>query len=696
MGPSSRAGTSSSNPSEQARFDARQPPPQACAVLVPVWGAAFVRQFLDYCLPTLLAPNNLPALARALPTRFVLLAQGSDLPAVREHPSWQRLAQCCATQIELIDDLIADGNHHATVTLAYARALRATGEAMRDTVFVFLVGDYLVADGSLNAVLERITAGASGVLAGSLQIDADAARSLLRHRLPAETGSLALSARLLTGWALAHLPPTSAASIVDRSFLRDVEATRLFWSVDRDTLLGRFYLLHMIAIRPEVADFVVGAPCDYSFIPELCPSNNVAVLTDSDDYLVVEMQPHGRGSASLRRGPPRPAVLARGLSQWTTARHRQNAAFSLVFHAGDVARNITETEAQASAFIGEIAKRLRPAPQPHRDHPFWTGMMALQRAGAAPLSGEAWAHLLGAVPATGGLTGLLWRARLQLLGHPPGVTACHPRWPDFHLAYRVLKRRLDRSDRLLVLSATPRASMQWLRPLCETIESTKPDSIADAAWKQRSATFDACLWMIEPDRAGDGSAAIDRIRGLLKPAGRLLILVAQDPDAAPATTRAAAADLGLVLQRSGIELQAVHYLPGGAVRATLARALSGVVRAGRGGARPLLPLVLAAGALALAAIVASNLAILVRASKRPPRGPCSSVLIVGRPAPVPAKSAIDCQNARGYDVSETRPAGSNRVAARRRLAIGAGSAIATAICGIVAPTGLLRWADRRG
>src|SRR5690349_3790191 len=99
---------------------AQRSPPTACAVLMPVWGQAFVRQLLDHCLPTLLAPGNLPALARALPTRFVLLTQASDAPAVTGHAVWRQLTQCCDGEIVAIDDLIADGNHHATVTLAYA------------------------------------------------------------------------------------------------------------------------------------------------------------------------------------------------------------------------------------------------------------------------------------------------------------------------------------------------------------------------------------------------------------------------------------------------------------------------------------------------------------------------------------------------------------------------------------------------
>ena len=186
---------------------ARSPaPPKTCALLMPVWGAAFVRQFLDFCLPTLLAAGNIPALARTLPTRFVLLTRSRDVPAIAEHPAWQHLAKYCERNVQTIDDLVVEGNHHATITLAYTRALRTSGEAMRDTVFLFLVADYLVADGSLPTVLKRIQAGASGVLAGNLQIVADAAVPLLREataRLEMRTFAASATANELGGHASA-------------------------------------------------------------------------------------------------------------------------------------------------------------------------------------------------------------------------------------------------------------------------------------------------------------------------------------------------------------------------------------------------------------------------------------------------------------------------------------------------------------
>ena len=196
---------------------------------------------------------------------------------------------------------------------------------MLDTCFFFLISDYLVADGSLGSVLDRMLAGASGVLAGNFQVVAEDAVKTFYKRFDQGTPELVLPPRDLMAWALTYLHPMTAANMVNFPLCHSLHSNRLFWRVDENTLIGRFYLMHMICIRPEVADFVIGSSCDYSFIPEMCPSGNVSILTDSDDYLVVEMQPRRHERNFLRLGPRNPRALAADLSEWTTQRHRENA-----------------------------------------------------------------------------------------------------------------------------------------------------------------------------------------------------------------------------------------------------------------------------------------------------------------------------------------------------------------------------------
>jgi hypothetical protein len=440
-----------------------RPPARTICVLLPVWGTEFIGQFLDYSLPTLLAPGNIPALAKALATRFVFLTRAADEAKFRAHPAFQHLATVTEVEFSPIDDLITSGNHSTTITLAYARAVRATGSAMRDTCFFFLVSDYIMADGSLAAVLRRMQAGASAVQVGNFQLMEETAESWLDRRFAGAGVSLALTARELMRWGLDCLHPITLANMVNFPLCHNPEANRLLWRVDDATLIGRFYLLHMICIRPELSEFIVGSSCDYSFIPEMCPSGNVVTITDSDDYLVVEVQPRWHESNFLRVGPGSVAELAKKLSDWTTAGHRKNARDTIVFHADEPPAGLAGAIAEADRYIAEIGARLAMTPQPHRDHPYWRGALAaFEAAGARRGIDEAGGASSGAPRYSVGRA-LGWLQN-KLFGLVPEVTRAHPRWRDLQSPLASDVALLGASGaRVLIAANRTTAVTDWAR-----------------------------------------------------------------------------------------------------------------------------------------------------------------------------------------------------------------------------------------
>jgi hypothetical protein len=146
---------------------------------------------------------------------------------------------------------------------------------------------------------------------------------------------------------------------------------RVFWRAGAGTLVARFYLRHMLCIRPETDRFDVGSSCDYSFIPEMCPSGRVVAIADSDDYCVVELQPRLHENDFIVPGRLTPKRLAGYLSDWTTADHRRNAHTAVVFHADDVSRDVPGVVADSDAYIRRVETSLPAAPQPARGHPYW-------------------------------------------------------------------------------------------------------------------------------------------------------------------------------------------------------------------------------------------------------------------------------------------------------------------------------------
>jgi hypothetical protein len=508
----------------------RRGPAQAVHVLLPVWGYRYVTQFLDFSLPTLLAPGNLPAVAGVLPSTFVFLTSSDDADRLLAHPGYRALKAICATEIEIIDDLITGDNHSTTITLAFERGVRATGAAVLDTCFFFLVSDYLMADGSLRNALARVLAGASGVQAGNFQIALEDAAPVFHQRFGQRDPALSIAARDLMGFALEHLHPMTIANTVNFPLSHAAHSNRLFWRVDGKTLIGRFYLMHMICIRPECTDFVVGASCDYSFIPEMCPSGRVELLTDSDEYLVVEMQPRGHERSLLRMGAVDPARLALTLSEWTTARHRENARSTLTFHAEDIPEAATAVTAEADRFVALVAARLSHTPQPHRGHPYWLGAIAAHRWALKRLQRNPRAAIAAAgAHSAWSVSRLIWELRVLIFGQPPFVRPWHPRWPDYRVLVEELKSMLSAAPgTLLIVGSNPVYLRGWLSQIASDTRVLQTRELMDLAretYLARRKRFRSAIVLIKESELGLCAKLIERVMPLLADDGLLLLSV---------------------------------------------------------------------------------------------------------------------------------------------------------------------------
>jgi hypothetical protein len=552
----------------QAERDPR-PPLKSVKLLLPVWGHRYVRQFLEVGLPTLLAPGNVPALAASLPSEFEILTSAADESYIRQHPVFLRLAEVCRASIRPIDHLITAGNNSTTLTLAYAEAIRAAGPAMLDTCFMFLVSDYIVADGSLASVLARVRAGVNAVLVGNFQVTAEEATPWLRERIgPNAAAGAAFPARELMRFALAHLHPATLANTVNVSSSHNEHTNRLFWRVDDETLLGRFYLMHMIAVRPEAIDFRVGASWDYSFVPEMCPSGNVSVITDSDEYLVVEMQPRAHEAGFLRQGPLRPEVLARSLEEWATARHRENVAYTLVYHAGELPPTLPAAVATADDYVAQVTRQLRGPPQPHYGHPYWRGAIAtVQEAARGQLSPEALRNLLGAANRRG-----YWVERLRalLIGYPPRVRPWHPRWPDYRPVLRWLSPFFANPGRhLLHVADAPTLFSVMLAAYGQRVVTLQTTPFVQGAPPGEAFVnrFDLCLVELDQRDVEKTGELIRRLAPAMKGGGTVMIVV-REPQPMENAQRFGTA-LGDLLRATApaARLEEIRYVPASVLRA---------------------------------------------------------------------------------------------------------------------------------
>ena len=615
-------------------------------LLMPVWGYQFIGRFLEFCLPTLLAPNNIPAIARQLPCRFVLLSSVADEPIIRSHPAWQKLERHCACEIRSIDDLITHGNHTATITLAFERALRQSGDAIRDTCFIFLMSDYLVADGSLKTALHKVETGAGAVLAGNFQIIAEDAAPLLRQRIDLELHEIVLPPRDLVRWSLAHLHPATVANIVNFGLSHNAHTNRLFWRVDENCLIGRFYLMHPIAIHPETSDFVVASSWDYSFVSELCPTGNIATLTDSDDYLVVELQRRDYEWENLRPGPVVAAELAQSLAEWTTDYHRRNVAQTVVFHAADRPADLAQFTAQSDAFVESVRKSLASPPLSHRRHPYWVGSIAVNRRRShRPLGKEDWSFLLSEKASQSNSSSR--RMQAKLFGSPPQLTRLHPLWPDYRLPLKMLNNILSAKGRVLLVAHDAEPFAQWIVATTGDVVTLNSDhllQLTHVQYDELAGTFDACVLFSGDAMLDQSDALIEHIGPLLKAKGRLMLMATNSLSATDAAefSRSFAFQAGRLLNRS-IWIEDIQYVELSPRREAIRNAMT---RLAAGSGR--MPFLAAAALPVGLANYFTNVA--ARSSSTPPLGAWSSVCLTLRAseqaAPYPVRFAQEAALAR--------------------------------------------------
>jgi hypothetical protein len=513
---------------------AERAPVKQISCLLPVWGYAYVKKMLEVALPTWLAPGNLPAIAQMLPTEFVFLTSREDEIYIRSHPAFKRLSEVCTTKVHFVDHLITGNNYSTTITLAYTEVVRSAGDDMLDTCFLFLVSDYIIADGSLQTVIKRVQAGRNGVLVGNFQVVEEEALPWLTDRQQASPAALSLRPRELMSWALSHLHPATVANTVNYPIVHNDHTNRLFWRVDNQTLIGRFYLMHMIAIRPETRDFVIGSSCDYSFIPEMCPSNNVEIIADSDDYLVIELQPRDHESNSLKSGPQSATKLARTLSEWTTARHRENSKTTVVYHAGEIPEAIGKARAEADRFLSQVTSRLKAVPKAHRNHPYWTGAMAaFKEAAGAKLIEDEWRRALGMPnPELDRAWLVRWvieKLRFAFFGRPPHVRPWHPRYPDYSLVIEnIAQTKMNEHSRLLMVADVPTIFTATFSDGGERVVRLRSSHMLKQpyeVYQNLQNRFDLCLLEIGELEFPKVDEMLDRIAPMMRDDGTVMVSV---------------------------------------------------------------------------------------------------------------------------------------------------------------------------
>jgi hypothetical protein len=338
--------------------------------LTVVWGEKYIERFCSLSLPSFLAPGNIPALSESTQLEVVIMTSRSDIAFFESNISFQKLKTICPVRFVEIDDLITTAVYGVVLTLAYARPIIECGNSMLKTHFVFMNADFVLANGSLKSLARHIHQGRSIVLGPSYRSIAEKLEPKLEEMVDTQEGILDIPPRKLVDMALRHPHRTTVAKTFNQSVFSSSHPNQLFWQVDENTVVGRYFLIFMLCLKPERVIKSVNGFCDYSFIPDLCPSGDEVAMDDSDEFFMLELQSRFQETFMLRQGEMTPAKIADSLQEWSTAVHRRAAGYNIVFHSKDIPPQIKIAKAQAAKTVDGIQRRLKK-PKSHQDHHYW-------------------------------------------------------------------------------------------------------------------------------------------------------------------------------------------------------------------------------------------------------------------------------------------------------------------------------------
>src|SRR5262249_19656768 len=101
-----------------------------------------------------------------------------------------------------------------------------------------------------------------------------------------------------------------------------------------------------------------------------CPSQQLTVIGDSDDFLMMELRHKDKSMDSLLLGRSSPKQIAQRLMGHITQYQLDNARFELLLHSGALPSNLAEARRELRARMHEVLRHLPSAPN-HRWHRQW-------------------------------------------------------------------------------------------------------------------------------------------------------------------------------------------------------------------------------------------------------------------------------------------------------------------------------------
>jgi hypothetical protein len=264
--------------------------------IVVFWGEKYRRFFETLCLPSLLAPANVPVLAAVPESKLLIATSKPDWAALQALPLFRKLR----AYIEPVFIELGFPGPDDLVQLHMSKGHKAGAErGYRDKAnSVFLAPDLVLSNGTIRTLVDRAARGRKAVLAPALRFDMDQcveefrARGLMRENEPLVLPPRTLAAIACKGlhsefhrfdWDAPHFCNFPIAILV-RLPNGDIITHSASWAI----VMANFSELGHLNLD-SLDDNTIDRHFMFDHLHPIRETDKLEMITDSDDILFVSM-----------------------------------------------------------------------------------------------------------------------------------------------------------------------------------------------------------------------------------------------------------------------------------------------------------------------------------------------------------------------------------------------------------------------
>ena len=267
------------------------------------WGDSYYDHLLNYLIPSLLSPNNIPILDRTANNKFLIATTRNDIRKYEDDCRLLGLSNYLQVEFLEIPEKPSDITACQHMGLGH---LMMTEQAFREkAIGVLLTPDLVVSDGTIKACREAVSEGNDVVLLAALRFAEEGVLPYLEKIRHESLGnSLVLDPRDLVRSALASLHSETA------TYVFDDDTYHLFPVASMWRVGDEGYLVHSLSWAPLAINYkplekhetemLLTWTIDGDYIYQNFGANpNLKVIQNSDDAMLVSWTPLAEGERDL-------------------------------------------------------------------------------------------------------------------------------------------------------------------------------------------------------------------------------------------------------------------------------------------------------------------------------------------------------------------------------------------------------------